>query len=179
MAGTIVGTFPPVGFLDEAGLATAAHSANKAPIGAMWTVTDQTTNNWSIVAYYQAGATIIQGDALVHDDTQYKSYRMKRASTDNQGQLPRGFAAANVSNTAYYSYRYIAGYCPTIKFGSGVASNQVAALSGSFTAGLTKFNCNATLGTSVAATVFLACVYSLDVNTTTTVNSGVIEGFLL
>ena len=179
MAGTIIGSFPPVNFLDEAGIAAAAHSTNKEPIGQVMAVLDQTTSNWSLVRYYQAGASILQGDALVHDDSQYKTYRLVRASTANSGQIPRGFAAANVSNTAYYSYAYIAGYCPTIKFGSGVASNQVAALSASFTAGLTKFNCNATLGTSVFNTVFLACVYSLDVNTTTTVNSGVIQGFLL
>lgn len=179
MAGTILGTMPVVGFTDETGLASAAHSTAKAPAGATWTVWDPTTQNWSVVRYYQAGATVLQGDALVQDDSQYKTYKLVRASTANSGQLPRGFAAANVSNTNYYSFCYIAGYCPTIKFGSGVASNQVAALSASFTAGLTKFNCNATLGTSVANTVFLACVYSLDGNTTTTVNSGIIQGFLL
>ena len=165
--------------MDEGGIAAARHATAKAPVGALFTVWDPTTQNWSVVAYYQAGATVLQGDALTQDDSQYKTNKLVRATTTYAGQLPRGFAAANVSNTNYYSYRYIAGYCPTIKFGSGVASNQVAALSASFTAGLTKHNCNATLGTSVFATAYLACAYSLDVNTTTTVNSGIISGFLL
>ena len=179
MVATILGTMPVVGFTDEAGIAATSHATAKAPIGAVYTAWDPATTQWSLIRYYQAGATILQGDALVHDDTQYKTYRLVRASTANAGQLPRGFAAANVSNTAYYSFCYIAGYCPTIKYGSGPASNQVCALSASFTAGLTKFNCNATLGTSVAATAFLACVYCLDVMTTTGVNSGIIQGFLL
>jgi hypothetical protein len=179
MTVTVIGSMPPVGFIDENGIAATSHATAKAPVGSVFTAWDPATNNWSVLAYYQAAASILKGDALTQDDSQYGTYKLVRATTTYAGQLPRGFAAAAVNNTGYYSYRYIAGYCPAIKFGSGVASNQVAALSASFTAGLTKFNCNATLGTSVAATVFLACVYSLDVNTTTTVNSGIISGFLL
>lgn len=172
--------FPPGGgTVDENGIASTAHSAAKGTIGAVYTAWDSATNQWSMLAYYQAGATILQGDALIHDTSQYKSYRMIRAATANGGEIPRGFAAANVSNTAYYSYRYIGGYCPTIKFGSGVASNALCALSGSFTAGMDDFAVNATLGTSVFITARIGCVFCLDVMTTTGVNSGIIQGFLL
>ena len=179
MAVGIIGVTPVVGFTDETGIAATSHATAKAPIGAVYTAWDPTTTQWSLIRYYQAGATVLKGDALVHDDSQYATYRLVRASTVNAGQLPRGFAAANVSNTGYYSFAYIAGYCPTIKYGSGPASNQVCALSASFTAGLTKFNVNATLGTSIFNTAWLACVYCLDVMTTTGVNSGIIQGFLL
>lgn len=178
MTAKIIGSFPPVGVVSEVGIASTADATAKAPIGAMYTVQDDTNQGYfSIVRYYQAGATILQGDALTHDTSQYKPYRFLRTAVTDAGLMPRGVAAANVSNTAYYSYCYISGYCPTIKFGSGVTSNSFNAVSGSFTGGFGSFGLYSTVSSNV--TVRLGVVYSLDVNTTTGVNSGIIQAFLL
>lgn len=179
MTAKIIGSFPPVGgTVNESGINTMAHATAQNPVGALYTVKDDTTDGlWSVVRYYQAGATILQGDALCHDTSQYKPYRFLRTPLTEAGLMPRGVAAANVSNTAYYSFCYISGYCPTIKFGSGVTSNSFNAVSASFTGAFGSFGLYSTVSTNV--TVRLGIVYSLDVNTTTGVNSGIIQGFLL
>lgn|SRR3990167_700644 len=186
MAGVIIGNFPPAGWMPEQGIAAVADSVVRAPLGAIFSVKD-TNDNWSLVAYYQAGATILQGDALQHDTSQYKTYRMVQASIGLTtasggivGLIPRGFAAANVSNTGYYSYRYIMGYCPTIKFKSTVASNAICGI-GSVTAGAVTSSVpyNGTLGDVIHNTLRLGVVYSLDVNAATAVNSGIIQAFML
>lgn len=181
MAGTPIGSFPPVGFLDETGLTSAAHATAKAPVGAVWTVWDPTTNNWSLISYYQVGATVVRGDALMHDSSQYKFYRLVAATTGNAAEIPRGFAAASVNNTGYYSYRYIGGYCPSIKFLSNVGSNQVTGLAGSIAAAMSAYPANNTIAAvgATSATMSYACVYSLDVNAATAVNSGIIQAFML
>ena len=186
MAPKIVGSFPPTGFMPEQGIDEVADSTAKDTVGAIHTVYDSTNNNWSLVAYYQAGATILQGHALAHDQSQRKTYRLVQASIGltlasggNVGQIPRGFAAADVSNTGYYSYRYIAGYCPTMNFISGVASNQVLAVSGSIAGAMSPFIVNATLSDATHATVRLGCVYALDNIAATGLNSGVIQTFML
>jgi hypothetical protein len=186
MTVTIVGSFPPTGFLDESGIASASHPAPKETVGTIHSVYDPSTNNWSIIAYYQAGATVLQGDALAHDQSQYGTYRMVQASIGltlasggNIGQIPRGFAAANVSNTGYYSYRYIGGYCPTIKFLSNVASNQVCAVAASIAGAMSSYPANSSTAPASLVTTRLACVYSLDVNAATAVNSGIIQAFML
>ena len=178
MAGVIIGSFPPCGFTSEETIPSMpAHASAILPVGAMYTVTS--ASQWSMIAYYQAGATITKGDALIHDTSQYKSWRLLRSATANEGQIPRGFAAADVNNTAYYSFRYIAGYCPTIKFLSNVASNQVTNMAGSQVGAMSSFPGNGTLGTTASFTLHQAMVYSLDVNAATAVNSGIIQGFLL
>lgn len=177
MAVTLVGFPPTGGYVNENGIASTSDSTARGPVGAIYTAWDSATDNWSLVRYYQAGATIVQGDALAQDTASRKPYKFLRNT--ESGILPRGFAAANVSNTGYYSYCYIAGYCPTIKFGSGYASNTWFACTASFTGGLSSYGLNATLGTSVFVTTRIGIVWSLGADSTTGVNSGIITGFLL
>ena len=180
MVAKIVGSFPPAGGFSEGGINTTADALPRSgvAVGGLYTVVDQTTLNWSIVAYYQAGATVVKGDTLAHDNSQYKTYRMITAAiATNALQIPRGFAAADVSNTGYYSFRYISGYCPTIKFLSNVASNQQCCVSGSIAGAMSAYPGNASL--SSTTTTPLNCVYSLDVNAATAVNSGIIQTFML
>lgn len=177
MAVALVGFPPTGGYVNENGIASTADSTARGPVGALYTAWDSATDNWSIVRYYQAGATVLQGDALMQDTSARKPYKFLRNTAD--GTIPRGFAAADVSNTNYYSYCYIAGYCPTIKFGSGFASNTFFALTASFTGGLSSYGLNATLGTSVFVTTRIGVVWSLGTGTTTGTDSGIIQGFLL
>lgn len=179
MTVTLVGFPPTGGTLDENGLASQVHSTAKGPVGALYTAWDPATNNWSLVKYYQAGASIRQGDALVQDTSARNPNKFLQSPVTAVGQIPRGFAAAAVSNTGYYSYCYVAGYCPAMRFGSGWASNTFFALSGSATGALTSYGLNATLGTSVFVTARMGIVYSLSADSTEGLGSGIIQGFLL
>jgi hypothetical protein len=105
-------------------------------------------NKWSLLKYYQANASISKGFGLVRPAAATAGYVLAHAATtDVNSYALKGIAAADVSNTGYFSFAYIGGYCPDIKFNSGAASGQIFGLSGSIAG---WFGSTASAGSTIA-----------------------------
>jgi hypothetical protein len=94
----------------------------------------------------------------------------------------KGIAAAAVSNTGYYSFAFIAGYCPAIRFPSTHDTNVPYRLgTGGAGSGYLQAMLNATTGNATypkaAHAVALALASAADSGTI--VDAGLIYGWLL
>lgn len=119
---------------------------------------------WSLVKYYQANASVLKGAGLVRPVAASQGYVLQTASTTDVNSFAvRGIAAANVSNTGYFSFAYIGGYCPDIIFGSA-ASGVSHGLSGSNAGAFTQYS---SAGSTVALNTkpFFFPVTAFDVTT--------------
>ncbi len=114
---------------------------------------DPTGNGrWSAVKYYKSGASVRLGavlkqDTAVRDANQF----IETAVTDARQNVALGIAAAAVSNTGYFSYCYVAGYCPEALMPTTQGSGQYLTLSGTEAGKLTSAYNNATLGNATYA----------------------------
>lgn len=124
-----MGTFLPfpavAGVNNESDIDEFVHATAKISPGTILFYREGTgdTAKMSVVKYYKAASSIPQGVALVHDEAaSVNPNQLAKASTSNAGQLAAGIAAAAVSNTGYYSFCYIYGYCPAARVGTAVAS---------------------------------------------------------
>lgn len=149
------------------------------------------SNRVSVLKYYKAAATIAAGAALVKDTVLRDPNVLKQSTTAESGHaLCKGIAAAAVSNTGYYSWAFIAGYCPAAAINSGYASNQPMRISGTTTGKFGSIpNYNATALSSYTALATLPAqhpvIWTLGAESTATdatdvftTVSCVIEGWL-
>lgn len=136
------------------------------------------TDLWSLVKYYQANASIVKGTALVRPTAASQGYVLTTAGTaDVNGYTLKGIAAANVSNTGYFSFAYIGGYCPEIVFGSA-ASGVAHGISGSVAGQFTQYS---SAGSTIALNTkpFFFPVTAFDVSVAATAVSGWISPILM
>ena len=137
------------------------------------------TNKISVLAYAAANATIALGDALIHSagfgattfnsagnlignglDTSFVQKASTGVGHSKQAFLFAGVAAAPVSNTGAYFWRYISGYVPFAKCGSAIASGIQLVVAPSTTGVLGKSAfANATI---VDATMTIPVGYTLQ-----------------
>ena len=151
--GNFIGTNPPVGKNTEADVTAyvAVATAEVDPGTIQWY--KDSSNRVSVLRYYQAAATIAAGAALVKSTTSRSPYHLAQSATSDAGYaLCKGIAAAAVSNTSYYSWAFIAEYCPAAAINSGFASNQPMRLSGTTAAKFGSIpNINATVWSTYSA----------------------------
>jgi len=136
------------------------------------------TDKWSLVKYYQANASILQGIGLVRPVAATAGYVLTTAATTDVNSFAlKGIAAANVSNTGYFSFAYIGGYCPNIIFGSA-ASGVLHGLSGSVAGNFTQYS---SAGSTIAINTrpFFFPVTAFDVTVAGTAASGWISPILM
>lgn len=134
---TALGSYPLIGIVDASAQATPGLVAwYKDNFGRI-----------SILAYAQAGASIPVGAPLAHQAGFATTLNSAGVSTQNgidtgfvlqtttaQGgrqDIFAGVAAANVSNTGYFFWRYVSGYVPQALVGSIIASGNMLVVSGS------------------------------------------------
>lgn len=161
-----LGTLSPVGRNDESDIDDAAHSTAKDSVGALRLIrVSESSPYYSVIKYYKAMATVSKGMALIRDTAAANPNNLKHAATANGQQLPAGIAAADVSNTGYFSYAYIYGYCPAAKVGTSLASDTPLKLGASIAGYLSVLQANATL---VDATVPVFFAENLGLNAGTT-----------
>lgn len=134
-------------------------------------------DKWSWLKYYQANASIVKGTALVRPTAATAGYVLTTAGTaDVNSYALKGIAAANVSNTGYFSFAYIGGYCPDIVFGSA-ASGVAHGISGSVAGQFTQYS---SAGSTIALNTkpFFFPVTAFDVSVAATAVSGWISPML-
>lgn len=171
----LIGSLPPAAKLSAA-LASVADSTAQAVAGQISYV-KTSTNQWSMVMYYQANATVLLGVGLVRPTAASTTWVLQTAATTDVNSFAlKGIAAANVSNTGYFSWCYIGGYCPDIQFNSAAASGQLFGLSGS-NAGW--FGSTASAGSTIAVNTkpffFPVTSYEVTAANGATTASGVIS----
>lgn len=135
-------------------------------------------DKWSFLKYYQANASIVKGTALVRPAAASQGYVLTTAATtDVNSYALKGIAAADVSNTGYFSLAYIGGYCPDIIFGSA-ASGVLHGISGSVAGQFTQYS---SAGSTIAINTkpFFFPVTAFDVTTAGTAASGWISPILM
>ena len=132
-----LGTLQPVGRNDENDISSKAEATATDGLGNLRLVRKSSGSPYmSIVRYYQAGATIRQGAPLTHHPSlSVDPNVLYEASTSQAGFLAAGIAAANVSNTLYFSYAYVYGYCPGARVATALASGITLTI-GATTAGV-------------------------------------------
>lgn len=140
-----MGKFKPlphvVGFKDEQDIEDAVYSSlsglKLAPGTICCYVTDDGAggDKVSYVRLYKAGATITQGAPLTHaNGLVFETVNpniLFKASASQAGHPAAGIAAANVSNTGYYSWAYVYGYCPAARVSTAIASGAMLTIGGS------------------------------------------------
>lgn len=151
--GTFIGDLPLVGKNTEVDVTSyvAVATAEVDPGTIQWY--KDSSNRVSALRYYQAAATVSQGAPLVKDTTSRTAYQMKMSTTAEGGlNACLGIAAHAVSNTGYFGWSFISGYCPVAAINSGYASNQMLRISGTTTGKFGSINLiAATLATSSTA----------------------------
>lgn len=126
----LIGGLPPAAKL-TATIDTVADASAQATPGQLC-YSKTSGDKWSLYRYYKAAATILKGKGLVVDMAAADPNTLiTGATTDVNSYAARGVAAANVSNTGYYSWAVIGGYAPDVRFNSGYASGIFFGLSGS------------------------------------------------
>lgn len=168
-----IGTPPLVtkgGIYGEAWPASIADSAAQNEAGTVVWAKDG-AGRTSLLKYYKAAATIAQGQTLGQDPGSRNPYQVEAASTTIGGQnLFKGIAAANVSNTGYYFWAYVGGYCPAAAMPTNYASMQPMRLSATYTGRLSSAAINASHA-SDATSLTHVIGYSLSAESASTAAS--------
>jgi len=144
-----VSILPPIKLTRDLALAVDSWAAGQTLPNVPGAISFHKTSadKWSILSYYQANASIVKGMGLVRPAAASQGYVLTTAATaDVDSYALKGIAAADVSNTGYFSFCYKGGYCPDIMFGSA-ASGTLHGLSGS-TAG--QFSPFSSAGSTIA-----------------------------
>jgi len=169
---SIIGTNPPVARRSEFGAAieSTADTTAQAIAGQIAFAVDS-SQRWSVLRYYQAAATIALGATLQKSLDTRDSNRLETASLDiGGGNACKGISAAAVSNTGYYSWAYVAGYCPDAAMPSTYASMQYMRLSATYAGRLSSANVNATVAHEATWLTHVIAI-SLGAHTVSTANS--------
>lgn len=179
-----VGINPPIAKVNhDSGIASQVDSTAQVTAGHIAFFKDS-SNRWSMLKYYEAGASILQGAALVQDTAARDPNQLITAATDhaNVGNVCKGIAAAAVSNTGRYSWAYIAGYCPDAAMPTNYASNQFMKLSATYAGRLSSAIVNASnacTGGTLSQHVVAWSLGAAAVSTANSTNSVVLCGLLL
>ena len=142
----MIGVPAPVSRNDETDIDDRVDSEEKEGLGTLRLARlSGSSPYYSVIKYYKAAASIVKGKALVKSTASANPNLLITAATTNKGDLPSGIAAANVSNTNYFSYAYVYGYCPGAFVGTAIASDLRLGLGGTTAGYLTSEFANATL----------------------------------
>lgn len=127
-----IGTLQPVMRNDENDIDDLVKSTDTVGAGTLRLIRNSASSPYySVVKWYKAGASITKGAALVHDIAlSVDPNQLYKASTTQAGWLAAGIAAAAVSNTGYFSYCYVYGWCPSAIVGTAIASAQILTIAG-------------------------------------------------
>lgn len=182
MSEGIIGVNPPVSRRTAATFATSVDSTAKVPAGTVVWFREESggISRVSAVKYYKAAASVRLGAALKQDTGARNPNQLaETATTDAKQDYCRGISAAAVSNTGYFAWAYVAGYCPEAHMPTSYASNQIFMLSGTEAGKLTSAYNHATLGnsTGMGKSVFWSFSVASGSNGGST-SSGVIIGWL-
>lgn len=174
--------FPPAGKVTAAAITSVSDSTAQNPVGAIYGYTDS-SGRWSVVKYYQAAASVRQGAVLQHAiGSAANVLREAVLSQTEAGDTCRGIAAAEVSNTSYYSFAFVAGYCPAIRFPSTHDTNVPYRMAtGGAGSGYLQALLNATYGSSTSpkAPQAVALALASAADSGTIVDAGLIIGWLM
>lgn len=173
--------FPPAGKVSAAAITSVSDSTQQNPLSIFGYV--DSSGRWSVVKYYQSAASIRQGAVLQHalGSAAYVLREAVLAQTE-AGDTCRGIAAAAVSNTGYYSFAFVAGYCPAIFFPSTHDTNVPYRMAtGGAGSGYLQAMLNATYGSSTSPKNPLAVAIALAsaADSGTIVDAGLIFGWLM
>lgn len=185
-----IGTNPPAarltgdGTTEQARLAATVDSSQKNMPGHIAFFKDS-VGRISVLRYLQSLASIPKGAALMNVNPAEAT--TGGVSSDGLSQSPtlvtvasiafwnqnicKGIAAAEVSNTGYWFWSYIAGYCPDAAMPTAYASGQAMGLSGTYAGRLSSARVNASLVCTGGSGAFHVVAISLGANTVSTANS--------
>ena len=174
--------FPPaVRVTPDGGIASVADATAQNPAGAIYGYTDS-SGRWSVVRYYKAAASIALG-AWLQKDTADRLPDVLITGTTDSGEVGKGtckgIAAAAVSNTGYYSFCYIAGYCPDAAMPTLYASNQPMRLGATYAGRFASCTVDGTNNVSISQEVVLWSLGLGAVSTANSTNSWIISGWLM
>jgi len=144
----------------------------------------------SVLRYVQSIATIAKGAALMRLGTDGAGLLSSRnpwvvgAATIGVGELNvcAGFAAADVSNTSYYFWSYISGYCPDVAMPTSYASGSLMKLSATYAGRLSSAIINASNACTGGTLAQHIVAISLSANSSASANStgsAIIVGWLM
>ena len=126
--------------------------------GAIGAFKNPTTGQWALVRAIRNGAGLVnQGDVMVGDQASLADYSViQSATTDGHQPYFRGIACSSMATNAY-GWMYIAGYVEKVNISQSVVTGEMLSMSASVAGNLTNDRAssawNATLGTSINATV--------------------------
>lgn len=168
---TILGSYPLAGIVDA--------SAQAVPGLVAWY--KDSVGRISVLAYAQAQGSIPLGAPLVHQAGFATTLNSAGVSTQNgldtgfvqvatttfggRADVFAGVAAANVSNTGYFFWRYINGYVPQALCGSNIISGNPIILSATGTGG--QFGSNTLGNATLTGTTFYPVGYTLMLSSNT------------
>lgn len=185
-----IGVNPPAaritadGTTEQARVAATVDSSQKNMPGHIAFFKDS-TGRISVLRYVQAFGSIVKGTLLMNVNP-------AEATTGGVSSLGfaqdacvvtpasiawwnqnicKGIAAADVSNTAYWFWAYVAGYCPDAAMPTAYASGQAMTLSGTYAGRLSSARSNASITCTGASGTMHIVAISLGANTVSTANS--------
>lgn len=179
-----IGVNPPAARVtSDAGISSQADAGQKNMPGQIAFYKDS-SGRISVLRYVQAFASIVKGAALMQvplaeaTTTGISSAGLANdpvvlhtASVAIGGQnMCKGFAAADVSNTGYWFWSYIAGYCPDAAMPTAYNSGQPLRLSASYAGRLSSAAINVSTSHIATWTQHIVAV-SLGQHTVSTANS--------
>lgn len=185
-----IGVNPPAarmtadGATEQARLAATVDSAQKNMPGHIAFFKDS-AGRISVLKYVQALASIVKGTVLMNviaseattggvaSDGLSQSPHLVTAATIglHNVNMCKGIAAAEVSNTGYWFWAYIAGYCPDAAMPTSYASGQPMKLSGTYAGRLSSAMVNASLTCTGASGAWNIVAMSLGVSSSANANS--------
>jgi hypothetical protein len=195
-----IGVNPPAarlafdGATEQARVALAVDSAQRNMPGHIAFFKDS-VGRISVLKYMQAFASIPKGAAVMNVNPAEATTGGVSSSAFSQDpqvvtiasigfhnfNICKGIAAAEVSNTGYWSWFYISGYCPDAAMPTSYASGQFMKLSGTYAGRLSSAIANASLTCTGATGAWHIVAMSLAVNSSASANSTgsvVIQGWL-
>jgi hypothetical protein len=174
------------GATSQARIAAQVDSTAQTELGTVAFFKDD-SGRVSVLRYVQAWASVPLGAVLMHQAGGATTVNSAGVSTLGgrdpafvdvatlglavAPNLCAGIAAAAVSNTGYYFWSYIAGYCPDAAMPTSYASGQPMRISATYTGRLSSSQINASFACVGATIPIYAVAHSLMVNSAATANS--------
>lgn len=180
-----VGVNPPAARVtNDGGIASQTDSSQQNTPGQIAFYRDA-SKRWSVLKYVQAFASIVKGNVLQQvNPAEATTGGVSSAGLSQDPNVVttasigffnnnpcRGIAAAEVSNTGYWFWAYIAGYCPDAAMPSIYASGQHLRMSATYAGRLSSAQLNASFACVGATIPIQAVAISLGANTISTANS--------
>lgn len=180
-----VGVNPPAARVtNDGGIASQTDSTRKNGPGQIAFYRDS-KGRWSVLKYVQSFASIVKGSVItqVHAAEAttggVSGFTLSQdpnvVTTASVGQAtnltPAGIAAAEVSNTGYWFWSYIAGYCPDAAMPTLYASGQPLRMSATYAGRLSSAQINASFACVGATIPIRAVAIALGQTSFSTANS--------